>query len=1098
MQLYSNTRAHNTWVDACYCCCWRRQVCSVLHQRYRDFAPTLVPCLLKALAPPPATPALKVGGAGPVSGGGGDDAPDGVAGGSAGSAARKRITLRLLTELFLCGIVSDVAVLMGVLKELTAADTLQSKDKDRDAAHTSLALVVSFVRHARILLGFPCDPVQELAYGDLSVSHEQKKAMLKMVCAFYDAALALLLSEHAALEEQGQENARMLHVRGELTDEHAATYERLRKSYDQLLRNVTSLAELLDKEPPVMPADDSVTRMSGPANGSAGSAADHGALSTPEPLWDDDDTRTFYENLPDLRAFVPAVLLGDTEVHKGGVDVGSSSSAKEQLHESGHVAEDTSSAATPTGTLVEGEKEAEGDAVVKDAGAEATAAAAGGGGGEGERALKGADAASLDSVLQRLPSCVSRDLIDQITVEFCYLNSKGSRRKLVRALFGVPRTALELLPYYSRMVATLSLCIKDIAPHLVQMLEEEFHFLLNKKDQINIESKIKNARFLGELAKFKVASPGLIFNCLKACLDDFRHHSIDMACALLETCGRYLYRTPQARVRMGNMLDIMVRLKNARNLDARHTTLVDNAYYMCRPPERSAQKIKIHPPLHQYMKKLLIADLERSSIERVLRQLRKLPWADCEAYMRKWLRRIDKWRYSQVHLAASLTAGLSRHHDAFTVAVIDQVLEDVRVGLEMNEYSLQQRRLSQLRFLGELYNYRLIESPVIFDTLYLILFYGYGTPEQERLDPAEDSFRVRMVVALLETCGQFFDRGSSKRRLNRFLLYLQRYVLAKPTLPLDVEFDLQDMFAELRPRMVRYNTFEEAHAAVLELEHQEQAALLATQGPPGGASRGPTHTLAPVPEEDQALHSRANGATGREDADSDSEGESGASMVDGHDEEDEEDERNRGEDSDDEDDEVAGEDDDSRSLTANDDDDDTVRVRQQQRTVDPEEEAAFEKELRAVMQESIAERKLEKRPGPSLNMAVLVKKGSKQTARQLVLPRDSALALVSRQKEAEEAQEKEDIKRRVLELNERAEDEKLLHPAALLQPIMPMNHHHHHHHRNAAAQTGLLGAASQIGSGPRRVAAAAKDGPAGRFNSRQRRPVAAGAYTRRR
>lgn len=66
-------------------------------------------------------------------------------------------------------------------------------------------------------------------------------------------------------------------------------------------------------------------------------------------------------------------------------------------------------------------------------------------------------------------------------VEFCYLNSKANRKKLVRALFNVPRTSLELLPYYSRMAATLSTCMKDVPTILVSMLEDEFNFLINKK-----------------------------------------------------------------------------------------------------------------------------------------------------------------------------------------------------------------------------------------------------------------------------------------------------------------------------------------------------------------------------------------------------------------------------------------------------------------------------------------------------------------------------------------------------------------------------------------------------------------------------------------
>lgn len=68
-----------------------------------------------------------------------------------------------------------------------------------------------------------------------------------------------------------------------------------------------------------------------------------------------------------------------------------------------------------------------------------------------------------------------------VQVDFCYLNSKSSRKKLVRTLFNVPRSSLELIPYYSRMIATLSTCMKDVAPMILQLLEEEFNFLMSKK-----------------------------------------------------------------------------------------------------------------------------------------------------------------------------------------------------------------------------------------------------------------------------------------------------------------------------------------------------------------------------------------------------------------------------------------------------------------------------------------------------------------------------------------------------------------------------------------------------------------------------------------
>ena len=192
---------------------------------------------------------------------------------------------------------------------------------------------------------------------------------------------------------------------------------------------------------------------------------------------------------------------------------------------------------------------------------------------------------------------------------------------------------------------------------------------------------------------------------MQCCLDDFSHHNIDVACNLLETCGRFLYRSPDTTVRMGNMLDIIMRLKNVKNLDVRHSTMVENAYYQCKPPERSARIAKVRPPLHQvccsfkvelmvkhcdafslikhlfmlvslslqYIRKLLFADLDEPSFDHVLKQLRKLPWSECERYLLNCFMKVHKGKYSQVHLIASLTACLSRYHEAFSIGVVDEV-----------------------------------------------------------------------------------------------------------------------------------------------------------------------------------------------------------------------------------------------------------------------------------------------------------------------------------------------------------------------------------------------------------------------------------------
>ncbi|XP_046688097.1 regulator of nonsense transcripts 2-like [Homalodisca vitripennis] len=55
----------------------------------------------------------------------------------------------------------------------------------------------------------------------------------------------------------------------------------------------------------------------------------------------------------------------------------------------------------------------------------------------------------------------------------------------------VPRTRLELLPLYARFVAILSPVVPDVATNLCQQLKSEMLRHINKKDQVNIESKKK-------------------------------------------------------------------------------------------------------------------------------------------------------------------------------------------------------------------------------------------------------------------------------------------------------------------------------------------------------------------------------------------------------------------------------------------------------------------------------------------------------------------------------------------------------------------------------------------------------------------------------
>ncbi|KAK7817964.1 regulator of nonsense transcripts upf2 [Quercus suber] len=308
------------------------QICSLLHQRYKDFSPSLTQGLLKVFFP----------------GKSGDDldADKNL------KAMKKRSTLKLLLELYFVGVIEDSGIFMNIIKDLTNLEHL----KDRDTTQTNMTLLASFARQGRIFLGlsFSGQEIYEEFFKGLNITTDQKKFFRKAFHTYYDAAAELLQSEHASLRQMEHENAKILNARGELSDENVSSYEKLRKSYDHLYRNISSLAEAFDMQPPVMPEDGHTTRVT---TGEDASAPASGKDSVLEALWDDEDTRAFYEGLPDLRAFVPAVLLGEAEPKVNEQSAKMQEQQTELAPESDQrqqATQDTTEVSADSGTLQEG------------------------------------------------------------------------------------------------------------------------------------------------------------------------------------------------------------------------------------------------------------------------------------------------------------------------------------------------------------------------------------------------------------------------------------------------------------------------------------------------------------------------------------------------------------------------------------------------------------------------------------------------------------------------------------------------------------------------------------------------------------------------
>lgn len=959
--------------------------------------------------------------------------------------ARQRVLLRVATELWLVGVLrslDDVArpeeagktkdngkLVEGATRTRSRAESADAEPfplevlKDmlgHDREHVNLPLVVIFVKaFAWDILGAKTSSAEGrktvnedgTTTGDKNedtsatedddqsasdppiIAPDLQQRFKNILTRYFEDVKAHLLRDQKHLASQGRKNAEAYVKSGEVFEDRQANYEKQLKTQERLVANAQVMADALGADMPDLKEKDSSANAGDGSIGLIKAGEYLRGRSDGPGIWEDEDERRFYENLIDLKDRVPGILLEDTK--KKNVDT------NEQV-----------------GKRVESKTEAVEKEVL-----EATKAADGD---DQSTAIANKSVGTqVDAVLARLPELNTKDSVDQTAIDFCFLNSKASRNRLIKAVQDIPKGRSDLLPIYSRLIATLSKYMPDVAQGLVAYLDEEFRSLQRRKSKDFLgQVRTQNVRYLAELTKFGVVPEHVIFHCLKVSLDDFSRMNIEIICNLLENCGRYLLRNPETSPRMASFLETLQRKKGAQVLGTQERMLIENAIYYVNPPERAAIEQKERTPVELFLRKIMYQDLTRRTLDKTVKQIRKMHWEEEEVvnFLHKIFSKPGKIKYSNIHLLAVILGTIHRYHQDFAIAVIDDLLESIVFGLELNDFKFNQRRIAEVKFIGELYIYRLIDSPLVFDTLYKLLNFGWSSgfarPDDiNPLDLPDDYFRIRLVCNLLETCGMYYEKGAAKKKLDFFLTYLQYYVCTKDALPMDVEFIVQDAYALVRPQWKLITDLEEASRVFGEAVKQNYQT---------------TTTDKPVEPEEDDESASDDDVDGPEDDD--------VVVPEGEDK------------SSDEDDESSDEDEPAKEHLSDDEEEHIVVTRQEEER-DPEAEAEFDRELAKLMSESADSRKYDRKPvfdvplpmrrardatmspedgvseapipvAPSNTMkfSLLSKRGNKTQTRSIDLPSDSTFAVAMRSKQQAEREEQQRIKSLVLNYNEARDD----------------------------------------------------------------------------
>lgn len=753
----------------------------------------------------------------------------------AGELNKRRFLLRLCVELFLVECVpKGTSPLLDIIKELCDISLPEEQ------VVTNLAILVSMVqKHAITCLNIV--PAKQKAYeealGKPWVERQcvlsddlRTKLMQLIINAYQGSAAGLLQAAHTRLVEQEKVNAKLRVDKGQVDADNEQKHQLLKEGFTKLQATLTTLSESLNQPLPKAEEENpDATRV--------GVAAVREEVVYKEEVvqdvWEDSEQQRFYEETMDCKVVIPSVLLG------GGKPP---------------PAAEASPAAEAQGEQVEEMKKDE----------------------EEKKAAPTAAVSDLELFLTRVAMVEGCKQVDDLIQEFFHdYNTKGARKQLAQRLYDVSRA--HNLAFRGRFIATVAPYLRDVPAYVLSGLQQELAQHIADKDQgqERLAQKVKTVRYLCELCKFKVCPPGVVLDALKTFCDDFSQHHAELCANLLQCCGRFLLYTPETATRTENLLERMMRLKNSKPLPLALEIQIEDAYYQLKPPEGKKHKSKEKDPLELFVHHLIYERLYvEEEDDKILKLARKLPWdGPAPGWMKKCILELNlHCGYENIYQLASLLSGLAKYRDAFVIDVIDSLFENIQTSIERNDFREAPVRVRQVKLLGELYNYRLVDSNIVFDCMYHLV--GFGGPTMHRagnmvtahkvleralaarrsglggiaeeeetpgasagqmppvlVDPqhpaeaAWDFFRIKLVCVLMETCGHYFDRGIVKQKLDRFLIFFQRYVLSKGELPLRMTYMVSDMMERLRPKLTLYTELAAVDKQILKMLQSERETL---------------------------------------------------------------------------------------------------------------------------------------------------------------------------------------------------------------------------------------------------------------------------------
>lgn len=555
---------------------------------------------------------------------------------------------------------------------------------------------------------------------DPLIHDEQVKPLLQSLFkAFADAVLNKTVDLDKKIHKLFKEHQKCQIRTGRLVDEYLEEHDTLVPIFQRFESATTVFVEIFKLDPPKLVKDDKVTDEEPPQ-----SMITNQVLPASERLWENEEIKRFYENLPDIEEMVK----------------------------------------------------------------------------ESQSRNSSSDTELMNKFFVDLELADTKDSIDKLINEYWKLNldNKATRNRLLK--FFIESQDWSKIKVYARFLAANHKYFPDIVEDFIKYLDNGFRNQLHSS-KINV----KNIIFFAEMVKFMLVPSYIIFHKIRTLIMNLQiQNNVEILTIFFEHAGKFLIHKPEFKAEMEKMIQLLKTKARDRQLGMNVKSAIENSLTLLYPPSVSTlnQEKRELTNEEKFYHVVIRSELARFNAKGATILLRKATWSDPAVYktMFELFTEVDKMNYQNVPLLAQILSGLYPYYKNFVIKVIDQTIENIERGLEINDYGENMTRVVQVRYLTEIFNMQMIKSDVLLEIIFFIMKFGYPNNQPvpnvyNPLDPPDNYFRVQLITIILLNVERY--PSVFKKTLELILRFFEYYTyIKKQPLPIETQFKVKDTFTK--------------------------------------------------------------------------------------------------------------------------------------------------------------------------------------------------------------------------------------------------------------------------------------------------------------